>query len=1343
MRATRISSRSTFRSIVLRGGRVTKFKGRACSVAPHLAGLALAATVASAVLGAGAAFAANECGTDGAGADTLNCAGANYPSGITYSNSNGLTLNLNNPGTTVGASGVFIRSNTSTTEAVTINGTSFNTAGSLRTENRGNGNANVTLSSGSTPLVQAVVSGNANTGNATVNVAGGAVQGGAGVIVRQQGRGAATANISGGSITVIGDDSSGVFAQNILGSSTGATVINMTGGSVSATGYFGVGLYANSLGLGDVHITLDNGTVTADGEDAFGLLAAADFNSAAAVTTTMNGGSISVFGTTATGMQAETIGSGNAVASLNGGSIETNDGSSVGIYARSYYTFTTGAVTAIVTGGSVSTLGANSHAVSAATNGSGAATASMSNGDISTAGANANGLYADIQNAGSTAASTATMAGGTVATTGNDADAVYARNVGAGDATAAMSGGSVTTGGMFANALRATTVGSGNAYVTLDNGGVSTTGSFAHGVLAEVSGAGSPGEAVATMNGGTVGTAGAGSYGVLAANYGLGAAGALLTGGDITTLDKNAFGLGAITYYNMSLATMTAEMSGGTIATQGSGAHGIIARNNGQGAAGATLAAGTIATAGDNAYGLHADVRSASSQASTATMSGGAVDTTGAGSHGIYALNAGTGDAVVALAGGAVSTSGTNADAIRALSAGGRFDVDVTGGSATSGTGAGAGIHTIAAGGGMIDIAAGAAVDGSASDISIRDGDADQDGIDEVGGDVVVTVEGDVTGDAILGLGDDVFNLRFGSMTGDIHGDDLAASAADGNDAFNWTGGALNSGFYGGNGSDTALIDAGAIYDGTEVLDGGDDAATADGWIDVLTYQGISATSDAGIVRNWEQVNLASSALTLTGGSWTAGGLAIDGASSLALPGGGAGVFSILGDLANNGTLSLADGAAGDVIAAGGDYGGTGMLLFDVDLATAQGDMMSVGGNISGGATTIAVRDVSSGGANGGDIVLVDVAGATSAGDFVLDGGPFISGAYEYDLGLSGSQWLLAVAGFNPAAPAYEGLGDHLLMLAGGLYGMPTMQQRMGNQWYWPESQDGARGAAGAGYSPFSVRAVGWAAHAVPEMSATGAAHTTLSGGLRMGMDLLAHETGGGNRLLISGTARFDETTTDIVSASGAGTISTRSNGIGLAATWLAAGGAYVDAQVQTNWTESDLSSASAGALARSVNGSGYGISLEAGRKFRLRDGVTSLTPQIQLTHARATFDPFTGPNAETVSPGKSESLRLRTGLSADRDRTWTDEAGAVQRSHLYAIANIHHDFAGESTVLVSGAGLTQKADPWTAEIGAGFTRSFNDGCETVFGEINASTGLGSIGDSYAASGHLGLRVNW
>ena len=64
---------------------------------------ASAVTLAIALLAGApqAARAANECGADGAGNDSVTCSAASYPGGITYNGSNGLTLNLANPSTVI------------------------------------------------------------------------------------------------------------------------------------------------------------------------------------------------------------------------------------------------------------------------------------------------------------------------------------------------------------------------------------------------------------------------------------------------------------------------------------------------------------------------------------------------------------------------------------------------------------------------------------------------------------------------------------------------------------------------------------------------------------------------------------------------------------------------------------------------------------------------------------------------------------------------------------------------------------------------------------------------------------------------------------------------------------------------------------------------------------------------------------------------------------------------------------------------------------------------------------------------------------------------------------------
>ncbi len=318
--------------------------------------------------------------------------------------------------------------------------------------------------------------------------------------------------------------------------------------------------------------------------------------------------------------------------------------------------------------------------------------------------------------------------------------------------------------------------------------------------------------------------------------------------------------------------------------------------------------------------------------------------------------------------------------------------------------------------------------------------------IDLLDGNDVVTVDatGDVTGDTLLGLGNDVFNLTGGVNTGDIYGDGMAASAADGDDTFNWSGGELNSGFFGGNGSDTATISGAAVYDGTEDFDGGDDVSAVDGWIDTLTFDGITATAAAGTVRNWENVLIDGGSIgfadgTLTVGSETGLGLTLSNGGTLNTSGG----FVLTGNLINtSGVINSQDGNAGDRIRVSGDYTGGGQFRTDVDFTTDTADVLEVTGDVVGGSTLIVVNDVSSGQASGNDVLVVEVGGAAAADAF--SSASVISGAWTYDLSQVGQNFYLngTSAGLSPLATAYEVYPQTLK----ALNQLPTLQQRVGQR---------------------------------------------------------------------------------------------------------------------------------------------------------------------------------------------------------------------------------------------------------------------------------------------------------
>ncbi|MCO6181004.1 beta strand repeat-containing protein, partial [Ciceribacter sp. RN22] len=492
---------------------------------------------------------------------------------------------------------------------------------------------------------------------------------------------------------------------------------------------------------------------------------------------------------------------------------------------------------------------------------------------ISTSGITSYGLKAS--NLGTAGAITVTLANGTITTVDEGGYGAYALSTNVANtatATATMSGGAITTHGVNSHGVFVEQKGGGAAVTSLTGGIVTTNGAATIGVYSIISEATNAAAATATINGGTVVTNGADSDGLRAVTDGTGDATAILVDGSITTTNTTpgagSGGISASVGNAGSTATATAEMRGGTITT--ARGHGILATNDGLGDAVGILSGGKIETTGNGSYGVRTRIAPAWGQGDAiTTMTGGTIVTTGNNSHGLNADNRGAGDAIVTLSSGSIDVSGIGSDGILARADNGIFDVNVTAGTiaggTVNGTVNGTGIHTVAAAGGTIDVSAGVIVDGSRSGLAIRDGDLNVDGTDEIGGDVVVTTAGTVTGHAVLGLGNDTFNLTGGTYAGTIYGDDAAASAADGNDVFNWTGGALTGGFSGQNGSDTAVVTA-STYDGSQMLDGGDDASSADGWIDVLTLSGLTVTANGGNIVNWEVVNITDgSKMTVTG----------------------------------------------------------------------------------------------------------------------------------------------------------------------------------------------------------------------------------------------------------------------------------------------------------------------------------------------------------------------------------------------------------------------------------------------------------------------------------------------
>ncbi|WP_235693261.1 autotransporter outer membrane beta-barrel domain-containing protein [Brucella anthropi] len=839
----------------------------------------------------------------------------------------------------------------------------------------------------------------------------------------------------------------------------------------------------------------------------------------------------------------------------------------------------------------------------------------------------------------------------------------------------------------------------------------------------------------------------------------------IVSSGDVTaTVRAGLYAFNASTAKDMVIQQKSGSVKGGT--------YGVFADNAGTGSTAVTLS-GDVTASGD--YGVYARNGSSATDLTVKQTAGSITGKTG-----ILAWNRGTGISLVNVVG---KVSG----------------------------GAGAGIQTIAANGSTIDIAASATVKAT-SGIAIRDGGVAGNPVasDTVGGNVTVNSAGTVTGDAILGLGNDTFNLAGGSYTGDIYGDDRddpqsndGIANHEGNDTFNWTGGKLAGGFYGQDGSDTATVSA-STYDGSQVLDGGDDTSVTDGMIDTLTLKGVTAATNGGKIANWEVVKLDGAHLSINDGAWHVGepdegttgvflnnGSTLDGMASLDFDGNmtiaststfvgtgdGAGVYSFSGDVTNAGTITTVDDAVGDVVIVGGNYNGNGgQMLFDVVLGddSSKTDMVVINGDTSG-TTNVGVNNVGGAGAQTNEgIRIIEVNGASNGyfsliGDYTVGGKQaVVAGAYAYQLYQGGTStptdgnWYLRsqlkptepeTPLYQAGVPSYEAYPQALL----GLNGVPTLQQRVGNRfWAGNGNKVVAQGAdpVGTPYAAPEEAGVAIEGNGVwgriegahnsiePRFSTSATDYDQNVFKLQAGIDGLLNETDSGK--LIGGvTIHYAHGKTDINSVYGDGEIRTDGYGFGGTLTWYGENGFYLDGQGQVTWYTSDLNSLLANTnLTDGNDGFGYTLSLEGGKRIAI-DPAWSLTPQAQLVYSNVDFDAFTDVFGSRVSIDRGESLQGRLGLTLDHENSWQNDKGLLDRTHVYGIANLYYEFLEGTKVDVQGVSFASRNDRVWGGLGIGGTYNWDDDKYSIYGEGLVNTSLNNFGDSYSVKGTVGFRMKW
>ncbi len=346
---------------------------------------------------------------------------------------------------------------------------------------------------------------------------------------------------------------------------------------------------------------------------------------------------------------------------------------------------------------------------------------------------------------------------------------------------------------------------------------------------------------------------------------------------------------------------------------------------------------------------------------------------------------------------------------------------------------------------------------------------------------------------------------------------------------------------------------------------------------------------------------------------------------------------------------------------------------------------------------------------------------------------------------------------YSPAAPAYESL-PRALMLLNRPRSLRHRASAHRAALVSPMPYAGAASTAAAGgmngpheglfddtARPYRlstwVKVTGRAGQDTPARSSTGVSgHDTTIWQMQGGVDaLVAHD--GDNAFIVGATGTTGSLKMDVTSRFGDGRIEIGSYGLGLNATWYGVQGYYSDIQAGYNWYESDVSATGMGVLVDGLDGSGWHISLEAGRRLALNNGMT-LTPQAQLAYTRVDFDDFTGPADERVSLGEGSSILGRIGLALGHERTW-QENGGNQSFSIDGIVNVYREFENDLRVHISATPLVSKARRWTGEMEVRLSRRFNDNAFAIFAEAGAATDLEDFGDSYELSGAIGIVVRW
>lgn len=674
----------------------------------------------------------------------------------------------------------------------------------------------------------------------------------------------------------------------------------------------------------------------------------------------------------------------------------------------------------------------------------------------------------------------------------------------------------------------------------------------------------------------------------------------------------------------------------------------------------------------------------------------------------------------------------------------------------------------------------------------------DMSAAEDSGDTITINTTGSIGGNVDGGLGDDVISVQAGTVKGSVIGgegnDTLTVTGTatvagimdggNGNDTMEWSGSSSLGGVQGGAGSDTLTVSS-TQYNGSQMLDGGDDTSVADGQIDTLNLNGVTATTNGSTIINWEVIKLNQGTKltldgTLTTGSGTdaAGnpmGLAIDSSSTLAT----GSTATVTGDVANAGTIDLHTHNTNPVnsLTINGNYTGKSgsKLLVDSTWNNANSlttDSLAINGSASG-STTVSVP-----GGIFGDVTQAEQAKVSDKpvvtvsnphAETVFTGSAPTSNAGEAQLLKVGNNYhwtLLAKArptDPTPTIPIYDEPTSAYVQMPlvnkeMGFAQMGKLHERVGEQQTWAWDDCGTRCKQYQDFKDKDQKKYPvWGRINGEYLKMQGDnrfAFKSKTGFVQFGTDLdktvnAQDESRRHNGVMLTygwgSTDFFDKNRAQngvVVNDKYTGKADTSMLSLGGYSTWYAKNGTYLDLVGNLSWLHNKYRSRDG--LSASQNGYGLGLSAEVGRPWRIGESQWQIEPQAQLSYQRIHLNSFND-GVRNVSGQSMDGLRGRIGARL----AWNAQGDELRTKSFYLTANLLHDFKGSNASATMGRETVQESYGRTwGEVGLGAQTALSK-ATYLYGDVRYQRSLdgnkGALGGAQREGyhGRIGVRHTW